>query len=266
MAELLMLSCLTNPFHLTKTNNLCHLEQRVILSKQDGLTYIQVIGLFALLGLATSLLAFLRYDSAAAVDPVLVFLLFAYPFLIGTTIHFYLQDKNIKATLQDEYFTKWFLQGFAKTCLSESDLQVIREELAGTILRLVKPALVSVYELNSHTQILDIVHQAGIKNLPDTATKGYAFGEGIPGWVMENRNTVILPDISQEQYLQVDNWAKAMDLRSYAAVPVLARGQTIGIIALYSLVPNYFQDSNVLIVQIAAQLYGLTHASLLGQE
>jgi GAF domain-containing protein len=109
---------------------------------------------------------------------------------------------------------------------------------------------------------VEIVHQAGIKNLPDSATRGYAFGEGIPGWVMENQNTVILPDISKEQYLQVDSWAKAMDLRSYAAVPVLVRSQTIGIIALYSLMPNYFQDSNVLIVQIAAQLYGLSQASL----
>ncbi len=229
------------------------------LEKQDGLTSIQLIGLFAFLGVVTSLLAFLRYDSNAAVDPVLVFLLFAYPFLIGATVYFYMQDKTSKASLQEEYFTKWFLQSFAKICLSETDLQVVREELAGTILRLVRPALVSVYELNPQTQLLDIVYQAGIKNLPDTATKGYAFGEGIPGWVMQNQNTVILPDISKEQYLQVDNWAKALDLRSYAAVPVVARGQAIGIIAMYSLIPNYFQDSNVLIVQIAGQLYGLSH-------
>lgn len=241
------------------TNNLCHFENPVNLGKQDGLTTIQVIGFFAFLGVVTSLLALLRYDSNAAVDPVLVFLLFAYPFLIGTTVYFYMQDKTSKGSLQEEYFTKWFLQSFAKVCLSETDPQVIREELAGTILRLVKPALVSVYELNPHTQTLEIVHQAGIKNLPDTATRGYSFGDGIPGWVIQNQNTVILPDISKEQYLQVDSWAKALDLRSYAAVPVIARGQPIGIIAMYSLMPNYFQDSNVLIVQIAAQLYGLSH-------
>jgi putative methionine-R-sulfoxide reductase with GAF domain len=257
-----MLLLVTNSFHLTKTNYLCHLEKRVVLGRQDGLTTIQVIGLFAVLGLITSLLAFLRYDSIAVVDPVLVFLLFAYPFLIGTAVYFYLQDKNLRASLQEEYFTKWFLQSFAKVCLSETDPQIIREELAGTILRLVKPALVSVYELNPHTQLLEVVYQAGIKNLPDAATRGYAFGEGIPGWVMENQNTVILPDISKEQYLQVDNWAKTLDLRSYAAVPVLARGQPIGIIAMYSLTPSYFQDANVLIVQIATQLYGLSHGTL----
>jgi putative methionine-R-sulfoxide reductase with GAF domain len=235
------------------------LTEHVILAKQDGFTYIQIVALFGILGVLTSLFAFLRYDSIDTIDPVVIFLLIAYPFLIGTAVYFYLQDKTVRASLQEEYFTKWFLQSFAKLCLSETDLQVIREELAGTILRLVKPALVTVYEISPHNQLLEVVYQAGIKNLPDTATRAYASGEGIPGWVIENQNTVIVPDIDKEQYLQVDNWAKALDLRSYAAVPVVARRRPIGIISMYSLAPNYFQDSNVLIVQIAAQLYGLSH-------
>jgi GAF domain-containing protein len=190
-------------------------------------------------------------------DPVLIFLLVAYPFLIGTTIYFYLQHKKIAAALQEEYYIKWFLQSFAKVCLSETDLQIIREELGSTLLRLVKPALVMVYQMNPDTKRLEVIGQAGMKSLPNTATQGYTLGEGIPGWVMQNQNTVILADISKEQYLQVDPWAKALDLRSYAAVPVIVRGNAVGIIAMYSSEPNYFQDSNLLIAQLAAQLYGL---------
>lgn len=232
-------------------------QQGQTLRQSSGQAPLQIICFIAVVGLATSLLAFLRFESPGAIDPVLIFLLAAYPILIGTAIYFYLQDKKIAASLQEEYYVKWFLQGFAKVCLSEHDQQIIKEELASTILRLIRPALVMVYELNQETKRLEVTQQSGIKNLPDTAAHGYAFGEGIPGWVMQNQNTVILPDISKEQYLQVDPWAKALELRSYAAVPIIVNGASVGIIGMYSLEPNFFQDSSLLIAQIAAQLYGL---------
>ena len=228
----------------------------------SGQAPLKIIGLIALVGLLTSLLAFLRFESPGAIDPVLIFLLVAYPILIGTTIYFYLQDKKIAVSLQEEYYIKWFLQSFAKLCLSEHDQQILREELAGTILRLIHPALIMVYELNPDSNRLEVTQQSGIKTLPNTAVHGYAFGEGIPGWVMQNQNTVIMPDISKEQYLQVDPWAKNLGLRSYAAVPIIVKGQATGIIGMYSLEPNFFQDSNLLIAQLAAQLYGLSLAGL----
>jgi len=234
----------------------------VALERQQGQVPLKIIGLIALIGLITSLLAFLRFETPGAIDPVLIFLLAAYPILIGTTIYFYLQDKRIAASLQEEYYIKWFLQSFAKVCLSEGDQGIIREELASTILRLVKPALVMVYEFSRETNRLEVTQQSGIKNLPDTAVHGYAFGEGIPGWVMQNQNTVIMADISKEQYLQVDPWAKNLGLRSYAAVPIIAKGSPVGIIGMYSLEPGFFQDSNLLIAQIAAQLYGLSLAGI----
>jgi len=48
-----------------------------------------------------------------------------------------------------------------------------------------------------------------------------------------------------------------MELRSYAAVPIIVKGKAAGIIAMYSLEANFFQDFNLLIAQIVAQLYGL---------
>ena len=230
----------------------------MVSGRQQGQVPFYIIALIALVGLITSFLAFLRYDSPGAIDPVLIFLLIAYPFLIGTTIYFYLKDKNTAVALREEYYIKWFLQSFAKICLTETDLQIVQEELVSTILRLIKPALVMVFQMNAETKQLEVVQQGGIKNLPDTATQGYTFGEGIPGWVMQNQNTVVLADISKEQYLQVDHWAKAIDLRSYAAVPIMVGGNAIGIIAMYSPEANYFQDSNLLIAQLAAQLYGLS--------
>lgn len=233
------------------------------LERQNGQASLKIIVFIALIGLLTFVVAFLRFESPGAIDPVLIFLLIAYPFLIGISIYFYLQDKKIAASLQEEYYIKWFLQSFAKVCLSEGDQQIIREELASTILRLVHPALVMVYEMNRESRRLEVTQQSGIKNLPDTAAHGYAFGEGIPGWVMQNQNTVILPDIAKEQYLQVDTWAKSLELRSYAAVPIIVKGQATGIIGMYSLEPGFFQDSNLLIAQLAAQLYGLRLASQL---
>lgn len=230
--------------------------------RNQGQTALGIIWLIALIGLATSVLALLRYESLRPIDPILIFLLIAYPFLIGLTVFFHLKNQNITTALREEYYIKWFLQSFAKVCLSETDLQTIREELTNTILRLIKPSLVMLYELNLETNRLQVIQQAGIKNLPETASHGYTFGEGIPGWVMQNQNTVILPDISKETYLQTDPWTKALGLRSYAAVPVIARGNPVGIIAMYSHEPNFFQDTNLLIAQLTAQLYGLSLANL----
>jgi len=211
----------------------------------------------ALVGLATSVLSFLRYDSALGADPILIFLLFAYPFLIGATIYFHLEDKKTAAILREEYYVKWYLQSFAKVCLTETDQQILREELTGTLLRLIRPALVMMYALNPDTERLEIIQQAGIKNLPDAAHRGYTFGEGIPGWVMQNQNTAILADISAEQHLQVDAWAKTLNLRSFAAVPIVTEGKAVGVVAMYSFEAGYFQDSNLLVAQLAVQLYGL---------
>jgi GAF domain-containing protein len=228
-----------------------------VVSQQQGQAAFRVIVFIALLGLATSVLSFLRYDSALGADPILIFLLFAYPFLIGATIYFHLEDKKTAAILQDEYYVKWYLQSFAKTCLTETDQQILREELTGTLLRLIRPALVMVYALNPDTERLEIIQQAGIKNLPAAAGHGYTFGEGIPGWVMQNQNTAILADISKEQYLQVDAWAKSLNLRSFAAVPIVTEGKAVGVVAMYSFEAGYFQDSNLLVAQLAVQLYGL---------
>ncbi|HEY2986365.1 MAG TPA: GAF domain-containing protein [Candidatus Binatia bacterium] len=231
-----------------------------VISSQQGEAPLRIIALFAVTGLATSLLVFLRYDSIFAVDPILIFLLVAYPFLIGMTIYFYLEDKKVSATLQDEYYVKWYLQSFAKVCLSETDPQIFREELAGTILRLIRPALVMVYEGNADSQRLELVEQAGLKGLPDSATYGYAFGDGIPGWVMQNHNPAVLTDTTQEEHFQIDSWAKAMNFRSYAAVPIMVAGNAVGVVAMYGFEPNYFQDSNLLVAQLAVQIYGLSIA------
>jgi hypothetical protein len=232
----------------------------VTIREQSGQASLYLVFAVGVIGLLTSLLTFLAHDSLGAIDPVLVFLLVAYPFLIGASVYFHLQWKQIAPVLQEEYYIKWFLQGFAKVCLAEPNLTVIREELANTILRLIKPALVMVYELDPQTNRLQMIQRAGIKSLPDAAAQGYTFGEGIPGWVMHNQNTVILADIAKEQYLQIDPWARTLDFRSYAAVPIVVGTGSVGIIAMYSMEPNFFQDSNLIIAQITSQIYGLSLA------
>jgi len=212
---------------------------------------------FALIGLLTALLGFLRPDSLAEVDPVLAFLLVAYPFLIGTTVYFYLKDKKATADFQEEYYVKWHLQGLTKLCVVETDPQIVREEVIDSFLRLIRPSLVCIYELSPESQRLEIVHQGGMKNLPEAVSQGYTFGEGVPGWVMQNQKPAVFNDISKDQFLQLDRWALSLGLQSYGAVPVVVGDHSAGIIAMYSLEPNFFDDSKVLIAQIVAQVYGL---------
>jgi len=243
---------------LTTWNHICQFQLNVTSDRQKGQTPLKIIGVIVLAGLITSVLTVFSYEYSRGIDPILIFLLVTYPLLIGTTVHYYLQQKKTQVTLHEEYYVKWYLQSFANVCLTETDPQVIRDELTNSILRLIRPALVNVYELDSATERLEVTRQAGIKDLPNSAKQGYACGEGIPGWVMQNQNTVMLADLAKDQHLQVDPWAKVMDLRSYAAVPIIVKGHAVGIIAMYSLEDHFFQDSNLLIAQIVAQLYGLS--------
>ena len=240
---------------------MCQFQFTVICKSQVGETPLRIISVIVTVGLITSVLTVLRYEFSQGIDPVLIFLLVTYPLLIGTVVYYYLQYRNIQSNLHGEHYARWYLQSFSKVCLTETDLTIIRDELTNSILRLIRPALVNVYEQNSETERLEIVQQAGIKDLPNAAKHGYPHGEGIPGWVMQNQNTVIVSDISQEQILKIDSWAKAMDLRSYAALPIIVRGKAAGIITMYSLEANYFQDFNLLIAQIVSQLCVLRLAS-----
>lgn len=220
------------------------------------------IALFAFIGLLTSVLALIRQESLAGADPVLVFLLVAYPFLIGMTVYFYLKDKKASNDLQEEYYVKWHLQGLTKLCIVENDLQIVREEVVDSLLRLVRPSVVCIYESKPNSERLEITHQGGMKNLPEAASQGYTFGEGVPGWVMQNQKPAVFNDLAKDQFLQVDRWAQSMGLRSYGAVPVIVREQAAGVIAMYSLEASFFDDSKILLAQIVAQVYGLSLGQL----
>lgn len=231
------------------------------LTRQQGYGSLATIGLLAVAGVLALILAFARVEPIVGIDPVAAILLVTYPLLFGGLVYFYLQHKKASDALKEEYYYKWLLQSFAKVCLSEQDLQTIREELTNTFLRLIGPTLVMLYELNKETNRLQMSQQGGMKNLPEAATRDYMFSEGIPGWVLQNQNIVMLPDISKDAYLQTDPWTRAAGLRSYAAVPVVVNGESVGIIAMYSREPNFFHDTNMLIAQLAAQLYGLSLAA-----
>jgi transcriptional regulator with GAF, ATPase, and Fis domain len=235
----------------------------VCLGRQQGQGSLAIIGLLAGAGVLAAIVAFGRLEPIPGIDPVAIFILVTYPPLFGGLIYLYLRYKKTSADLSEEYYYKWFLQSFAKICLSEQDLQTIREELTNTILRLIRPSLVMLYELNAETNCLQMSQKGGIKNLPEAATRDYTFTEGIPGWVLQNQNIVMLPDISKDAYVQTDPWLSALGLRSYAAVPVIVNGNSVGIIAMYSHEPNFFQDTNMLVAQLVANLYGLGAARIL---
>lgn len=195
-------------------------------------------------------------------DPVVIFLLIAVPVLAGTTVHLHLGSKRIAASLRRESLVKWYLHGFTKTCLAEADPQAVREALAETLIRLVGPRAVRIYELNSQSNRLELLHQLRVGDRADENEQGYVLDEGIPRWVMQNRKPVILNDLSLELSHQVAPRAMGMGFSSFAAIPLMAREKPLGLITMYSSEPNFFDDSKVLLAQILADVYGLSLESL----
>ncbi len=84
----------------------------------------------------------------------------------------------------------------------------------------------------------------------------FSVGEGLAGWVIEERAIAIVPDLQQD-----DRWAERRDEgghtlsarpRSALAVPLLVSGQVLGAILLLDRSVEYFQEEHLRLVKAAA--------------
>ena len=79
-------------------------------------------------------------------------------------------------------------------------------------------------------------------------------GQGIAGWVAENGQVVIVPDVSKDTrfFAQVDEKTKT-ETRSIVAVPVKFRNTCLGVIELVNCVgPNGFDDRDLTLLEALA--------------
>ncbi len=92
--------------------------------------------------------------------------------------------------------------------------------------------------------------------------------EGLAGWVVKHRDSVVIPDTSVDQ-----RWLRRPDdeetgQKSVIAVPIMVRNDLIGVITLVHPQPNYLQTSHLNLVHAVADQAGVAalNARLFGES
>ncbi|MBI2159533.1 MAG: GAF domain-containing protein, partial [Candidatus Rokubacteria bacterium] len=78
-------------------------------------------------------------------------------------------------------------------------------------------------------------------------------GEGLIGWVMDQREPLVLEDVQSDPRLRNREWAEAERLRSFLGVPILLEDAPIGILACATRERRVFSAADVALAQLLAQ-------------
>lgn len=84
----------------------------------------------------------------------------------------------------------------------------------------------------------------------------FAMGEGIAGWVALHGDAVLLPDAAQDpRFVQLPN--SRTPIASLICVPLIARGERVGVVTATSGNPNAFSESDLELVRFIATTIAL---------
>jgi len=94
--------------------------------------------------------------------------------------------------------------------------------------------------------------------------------DGLAGWVVKNRDAVIIPDTSKdERWLRrPDDEETATGAKSVVALPIMARNNLVGVITLAHPEPNHLQEDHLELVHAIADQAGIAvlNAQLYGES
>ncbi|MFN3605324.1 MAG: sigma 54-interacting transcriptional regulator [Leptonema sp. (in: bacteria)] len=125
---------------------------------------------------------------------------------------------------------------------------ILLEKFLEECIRITKADSGSIMLLDEKKEILKPIVAIGL-NKDDSSMK-LRIGQGITGWVAQNKKTRIIKDAYKEKdYVRVRN-----DLLSEIAVPMIYRGELIGVLSLDSKQYDAFNEDDAILLEIVANL------------
>ena len=115
-----------------------------------------------------------------------------------------------------------------------------------------------------------LIYRAGLgtgaKPPPGGVPTRFSRGEGLAGWVIEHRQSVILPDARRDPRWVAQRERGERKYRSVLVVPLLAGDQVLGALLLFHAQPNHFDEDHLLLVETAAiqVAHAISNAELYG--
>ncbi len=133
------------------------------------------------------------------------------------------------------------------------DLDHVLSKAMASILNAVGADRATTLLMDSESQrlILRAAVGEGVDLPPGGRATRFSRGEGLAGWVIEQRTLAMVPDLQED-----DRWVKkrgeAGRFQSALAVPLVASGQVLGAILLLDSSPGYFREEHLRLVRTAA--------------
>ena len=91
-------------------------------------------------------------------------------------------------------------------------------------------------------------------------------GESHVGWVFQHRRPLLRRDLEKERQYPIEDRALADGVRAYVIVPLMARGKTIGTLAVASATTNQYSEADAAFLQEAANQVALAIENMKAYE
>ncbi len=135
---------------------------------------------------------------------------------------------------------------------STLDLDMLLENSLRALARLVGVNQGSIMLLEQDTEHL--VHRAVLGQRGDVGITRFPMGQGIVGWVAQNRKSALVPDVSADpRWVQLPNVdTQRKNTGSMIAVPLIAQHDTLGVLLLSHDEIGYFNEGHLRLLNASA--------------
>ncbi|HWP45746.1 MAG TPA: diguanylate cyclase [Candidatus Limnocylindrales bacterium] len=82
-------------------------------------------------------------------------------------------------------------------------------------------------------------------------------GEGLPGWVIENKETLVVPDLLSDARCSSYELARAHQFKCYLGIPLQVKEKIIGVLNVYAAGPGSFSEEDIHLLQSFANQAGI---------
>jgi sigma-B regulation protein RsbU (phosphoserine phosphatase) len=143
-----------------------------------------------------------------------------------------------------------FLVRLADALNTTLDLQTLLKRTADLVRAVIDYRIFAILLLNDRTSDLRMRFQIG--HTPEIERMRIKLGHGVVGQVAQQRQAVLINDVSQaENYINANP-----GVRSELAVPLIVKNRLIGVIDIQSEQPNYFSPEHLHLLQLTASRVG----------
>ena len=157
-----------------------------------------------------------------------------------------IENARLYSALEDRVKRLDTLTGLNRLISESLEVDRILKQITDAAAALMDAGLVIVWSIDEARDEIQA------RAMSDTATTGtyplptMRFGEGVIGWVAQNRRPLSVTDLATDPRFVRNQWFVANDFRSCVALPILRGGKLLGALSLLfknSLPPNLEDDS-----------------------